>query len=96
MRFTPQEEDLIRWLYVIAGLSRARLARDFECSIGDIEEIVSTGLGHILNSASKAAKGEGKPCKLEFQTASVQPQARAPKTEREQLFESFRRALTEF
>jgi len=47
--FTAREQDLIRWCYVVGGLSRARLARDFECEIGDIEEIVSTGLGEILS-----------------------------------------------
>ena len=95
MRLTSQEEDLVRWLYVVAGYPRARLARDFECSISDIEEIVSTGLGQVLNSTSKA-EVKRKPRKLEFQVGAVPSQAEMPKLEPDQLFESFRRALTDF
>jgi len=96
MRLTTEEADLVRWCYVIAGYPRARLARDFECSVSDIEEIVSTGLAQILNPASNVAKDKRKPRKLEFQAGSVQPQTATPKLEREQLFESFHRALSEF
>ena len=88
------DEDLIRWCYLVAGYPSARLARDFECSIAEIEEIVSTGLAQILNPASNAAKGKDKPRQMEFQAGSVPPQTATPKMEREQLFESVRRALT--
>jgi len=86
MRLTPQEEDLIRWCYVIAGFSRAQLALDFQCSIGDIEGIVSSGLGRMLNPVGNADKR--KPL-----ATSPQPQAVTPKTEREWLMDIFRRAL---
>ncbi len=45
---TPQEQDLCRWLYLVAGFSRKKLARDFETTIAEVEEVVSTGLGEIL------------------------------------------------
>jgi hypothetical protein len=90
MRLAQEEQDLVRWLYVVAGYPRARLARDFECSIGDIEAIIRNGLGQILNPA-RAAGGKQKPRKLEFQVGSVPSQTETPKLE--QRFESFRRAL---
>ncbi len=90
MRLSEEEQDLVRWCYLVGGLSRAQLARDFECSISDIEGIVSTGLGRVLNPAS-AAKDKRKPRKLDFQATSPQPQTRTQKTEREQLLDSFRR-----
>lgn len=93
---TAQDEDLIRWCYLVAGFPRAQLARDFVCSVSDIEEIVSTGLGRILNPGSKATKDKRKPHKLDFQASPPQPQTVTPKTEREQLLDMFRRALTEF
>ena len=93
MRLTREDADLVRWLYVVAGLSRARLARDFECSTAEIEEVVSTGLGQMLNPASRATGG--KPRQMEFQAGAL-PQVETPMIDREQLFESFRRALTDF
>jgi hypothetical protein len=50
---TAQEENLCRWCYIVAGFSRARLARDFECSIAEVEKIVSTGLGEMLSPGAK-------------------------------------------
>jgi len=52
---TPENADLARWLYLVAGFSRSQLARDFETTIAEIEEVVSTGLAQILNPASNAA-----------------------------------------
>jgi hypothetical protein len=46
---TNDQEDLCRWLYVVAGFSRAKLAEDFEVSIAKVEQIVSTRLGEVLN-----------------------------------------------
>ncbi len=83
-----EEEDLIRWCYVVAGFSRARLARDFQCAIDDIEEIISCGLGRVLNPTSDADKR--KPHKRESP-----PQTVTPKVEREQLHDIFRRALAD-
>ncbi len=80
------EEDLIRWCYVIAGFSRTRLARDFQCSIGDIEGIVSSGLGRMLNPLGNADKR--KPL-----ATPPQPQTVTPKTEREWLMDIFRSAF---
>ncbi len=93
MRLTPQEEDVVRWLYVVAGFSGARLARDFECSVSDIEEIVATGLARALNPTSKAAGRKQKPRQMDFQ--AVKPQTATPKLDREQLLDIFRRTLTE-
>ena len=86
MRLTAQEEDLVRWLYVIAGFSRARLAQDFECTVADIEEIVTTGLMRILNPGSDAVKDK--------RPTWPQPQTVTPKLSGEQLLDVFRRALS--
>jgi hypothetical protein len=91
MRLTAQEEDLVRWCY-LTGFSRARLARDFECSIAEVEEIVSSGLARTLNPSSKAAEGNRKPRQLDFQ--GVTPQIPTPKLGWEQLLDVLRSALT--
>lgn len=48
---TSQEQDCIRWCYVVAGFTRTRLARDFGTTMEQIDDIVSGGLGRILNPA---------------------------------------------
>jgi hypothetical protein len=60
-KLTTQEMDLLRWCYVVAGFSRARLANDFEVSIHDVEEIVSQGLGRILNPVAKNSNSADSP-----------------------------------
>jgi len=87
MRLAPQDEDLVRWLYVIARFPRAQLARDFECAIDDIEEIISSGLGRMLNPGSNADKRKPLATPPQMETVS-------PRTEREWLMDIFRRALT--
>jgi len=46
---TNEEQDLVRWLYCVPGFSQAKLARDFGCSIAEVEEIVSKDLARVLN-----------------------------------------------
>src|SRR6266478_4922517 len=77
------EEDLIRWWFVIAGFSRTRLARDVGCSIGDIEGIVSSGLGRMFNPLGNANKRK-------LLATPPQPQTVTPKTEREWLIDILR------
>jgi hypothetical protein len=95
-KFTAREEDLIRWCYWTAGYSRPLLARHFECTVAEIQEIVSGGLPREQNPASSAAEGKRQPRKLEFQADSLlPPQAENPKVDREWLRKIFRRAITE-
>jgi hypothetical protein len=94
--FTAREEDLIRWCYYTAGYSRTLLARHFECTVAEIQEIVSGGLPREQNPASSAPGGKRQPRKLEFQADSLlRPQAETPKVDREWLWKIFRRAVTE-
>ncbi len=58
----------------------------FQCSIGDIEGIVSSGLGRMLNPLGNADKR--KPL-----ATPPQPQTVTPKTEREWLMDIFRSAF---
>jgi len=46
---TDEEVDLIRWLYVVPGFSRARLSHDFGLPQSEIDRIVNTGLAEALN-----------------------------------------------
>ena len=46
---TDEEVDLIRWLYVVPGFSRARLSHDFGLPLTEIDRIVNTGLAEVLN-----------------------------------------------
>ena len=80
---TSQEQDCVRWCYLIGGLSRKRLAIDFRCSIAEIEKIVSTDLGGILNPGAKEA--------------SEMPKSRARETteERNQLYRRLLAALAD-
>jgi hypothetical protein len=89
--FNAREEDLIRWLYVVARLSRARLARDFECSITDVEKVVSTGLGEVLSP------GHVQPPAAPILLGTLAPPlpAARPNEDTEWLRKVFRRALTE-
>jgi hypothetical protein len=89
-KFSAREADLIRWCYVVGGLSRARLARDFECTIDDIQEIVSTGLGEVLSP------GHVQPVPPVILLGTLAPPlAEAPYNEdREWLRKVFQRALT--
>ena len=94
-KFNALEQDLIRWCYWTAGYSRPLLARHFECTVAEIQEIVSGGLPREQNPASSAA-GKRQPCKLEFQADSLlRPQAEIPKVDRESLRKIFSRAITE-
>ncbi len=62
--------DLIRWCYWTAGYSRPLLARHFECTVAEIQEIVSGGLPREQNPASNAAEGKRQPRKLELDIGS--------------------------
>jgi hypothetical protein len=73
---TQDEQSLCRWCYLVAGYSRARLARDFECSVAEIEQVVGTGLAETMKSSSTTAKR--KPYISAFQADSVQPQPPPP------------------
>lgn len=91
--FTARDADLVRWCYIKGGLSRARLARDFECSIDDIQEIVSTGLGEVL---SPGHVQPAAPVILLGTLAPPLPEAvENPSNDRDWLLKVFRRALTE-
>lgn len=70
MPLSQDEQDLARWLYLVAGFSRARLARDFECSVAEIEQAVGTGLAETMKSSSSTRK----PHKSAFGADSPQPQ----------------------
>jgi hypothetical protein len=88
--FNSRDADLIRWCYVVGGLSRARLARDFECSIADIEKVVSTGLGEVLRS------GHVQPPAVPILLGTVAPPLPGSpyNVDREWLRRVFQRALT--
>lgn len=92
-QFTAREEDLIRWCYVVGGLSRARLARDFECSLNDIQQIVSTGLGEVLS------RGHVQPAAPVIPLGTLAPPlpeaVENPSNDKEWVLRVFRRALTE-
>jgi hypothetical protein len=61
MRFTDAEQDLIRWCYVVAGMSRSKLARDFECTVDDIQAVVSSGLSDVLLPRKSKRRASSKP-----------------------------------
>jgi len=44
---TREEENLVRWCYAVAGFSTIKLSRDFECPVGEIQRIVSSGLARV-------------------------------------------------
>jgi hypothetical protein len=50
--FTAEEKDLMRWCYYTAGYSRPLLAQHFECTVAEIQEIVSGGLPREQNGAA--------------------------------------------
>lgn len=91
--FSARDADLVRWCYVKGGLSRARLARDFECSIDDIEKIVSIGLGEILSP------GHVQPAAPVIPLGTLAPPlpeaVENPSNDRDWLLKVFRRALIE-
>jgi hypothetical protein len=93
---TAREEDLVRWCYYTAGYSRPLLAKHFESTVDEIQEIVSGGLPREENPAISAVEGKRQPCKLEFQADSLlRPQVETPKMDRDWLRKVFRRALSE-
>jgi hypothetical protein len=95
-KFNALEKDLIRWCYWTAGYSRLLLAKHFETTVAEIQEIVSGGLPREQNPASSAAEGKRQPCKLEFQAGSLlRPQAETAKVDGELLRKIFSRAITE-
>src|SRR5258708_16061622 len=94
-KFNALEKDLIRWCYWTAGYSRPLLAKHFECTVAEIQEIVSGGLPREQNPASSASEDKRRTCKLEFQTDSLlRPQTESPKVDRKWLRKIFSRALT--
>jgi hypothetical protein len=94
--FTPEEQDLMRWCYYTAGYSRPLLTRHFECTVAEIQEIVSGGLPREQNPPSSAAEGKRPLRTPEFQAESLlRPQAETPKMDPESLRKIFHRALTE-
>ena len=96
--FTVRDEDLdlIRWCYYTAGYPRPLLARHFETTVDEIQDIVSGGLPRELNPVSSAAEEKRQPYKPEFQADSLlRPQAERPKVDPEWLRKVFRRALTD-
>src|SRR5258708_6268706 len=95
-KFNALEKDLIRWCYWTAGYSRPLLAKHFETTVAEIQEIVNGGLPREQNPASSAAEGKRQPWKLEFQAESLlRPQAENPKMGQDWLRKIFSRALTE-
>ena len=95
-KFTAQEIDLLRWCYYTAGYSRPLLAKHFETTVDEIQEIVSGGLPRGRDAAISAVEGKRQPCKLEFQADSLlRPQAERPKVDPESLRKIFHRALSE-
>jgi hypothetical protein len=91
--FSARDADLIRWCYVVGGLSRARLARDFECSIADIEKVVSTGLGEVLSPGH--VQPSAAPILLGTLALPLAQAVGRPNEDGEWLRKIFRRALTE-
>jgi hypothetical protein len=95
-KFTAREEDLIRWCYYTAGYSRPLLAKHFECTVAEIQEIVKGGLPREQNPTRSAEEGERQPGKLEFQAdCLLRPQVENPKMDQEWFRKIFSRALTE-
>jgi hypothetical protein len=93
MQLSQDEQDLARWLYLVAGFSRSHVARDFETTTEEIEQVVSTGLAGVLKSSS--TKPKRKPHKSAFQADSPQPQTEAPKLDLELARVVFTRAFDE-
>jgi hypothetical protein len=85
-KFNALEEDLIRWCYWTAGYSRPLVAKHFETTVAEIQQIVSQGLPREQNPASGTAEGKRQPCKLEFQADSLlRPQTEPAKPDGEWL-----------
>jgi hypothetical protein len=94
-KFNSLEADLIRWCYYTAGYSRPLLARHFETTVDEIQQIVSEGLPREQNPAI-TVEGKRQPRMPEFQAESLlRPQTETPKVDRESLRKIFNRALTE-
>lgn len=80
----------------LLGYSRPLLAKHFETTVAEIQQIVSGGLPREQNPASSATEDKRQPAKLEFQADSLQrSQAEIPKVDRESLRKIFHRAITE-
>jgi hypothetical protein len=95
-KFNSLEQDLIRWCYWTAGYSRPLLARHFECTVAEIQEIVSGGLPREENPVMSAVECKRQPRTPEFQADSLlRPQVETPKVDREWLRKVFQRALGE-
>jgi hypothetical protein len=94
-KFNAMEQDLIRWCYYTAGYSRPLLAKHFQCTVGEIQQVVAGGLPREQNPTSSATEAKPQPRKPEFQADSLlRPQAENPKVDREWLRKIFRRAIT--
>src|SRR5258707_15896813 len=82
-KFTAQEQVLVKWCYDTVGYTRPLLAQHFECTVAEIQEIVSGGLPREQSPAASAAEDKPQPRKLEFQADSLlRPQAENSKVDR--------------
>ncbi len=86
----------MKWCYYTAGYTRPLLARHFECTVDEVQAIVSGGLPREQNPAGSAGEDKPQPRKLEFQADSLlRPQAENSKVDREWVRKVSRRVLTE-